>query len=188
MARFGEFGDGVFKWNANASLVRPDLRLQPQRRRRRRGHLRRRQPIDTAPNVLADAGFGWENSRLLALPFERVRRFTDSAHGTGPVDAIYKAINRIVQRPNELIDFTINAITEGLDAVAEVTVRIRDQGAPENGSGPFKQRGPLTFSGYGVNTDTIVAAAEAYMGALNKLLSARQERIRAEEAAYAVRL
>jgi 2-isopropylmalate synthase len=111
--------------------------------------------------------------------------FTDSAHGTGPVDAIYKAINRIVQRPNELIDFTINAITEGLDAVAEVTVRIRDQSIPENSNGPFKQRGPLTFSGYGVNTDTIVAAAEAYMGALNKLLSARQERIRAEEAAYA---
>jgi 2-isopropylmalate synthase len=110
---------------------------------------------------------------------------TDSAHGTGPVDAIYKAINRIVQRPNELIDFTINAITEGLDAVAEVTVRIRDQGATEQGEGPFKQRTPPTFSGYGVNTDTIVAAAEAYMGALNKMLAARQERIRAEETAYA---
>ncbi|MFL5804599.1 MAG: 2-isopropylmalate synthase [Roseiflexaceae bacterium] len=113
------------------------------------------------------------------------QELTDSAHGTGPVDAIYKAINRIVQRPNELIEFAINAITEGLDAVAEVTVRIRDQGAPENGDGPFRQRGPHTFSGYSVNTDTIVAAAEAYMGALNKLLAARQERIRAEEAAYA---
>jgi 2-isopropylmalate synthase len=113
------------------------------------------------------------------------QELTDSAHGTGPVDAVYKAINRIVQRPNELIEFAINAITEGLDAVAEVTVRIRDQGAPENGDGLFKQRGPRTFSGYSVNTDTIVAAAEAYMGALNKLLAARQERIRAEEAAYA---
>jgi 2-isopropylmalate synthase len=113
------------------------------------------------------------------------QELTDSAHGTGPVDAIYKAINRIVQRPNELIEFAINAITEGLDAVAEVTVRIRDQSAPENGDGLFKQRGPRTFSGYSVNTDTIVAAAEAYMGALNKLLAARQERIRAEEAAYA---
>ncbi len=106
---------------------------------------------------------------------------TDSAHGTGPVDAIYKAINRVVQRPNELIEFSINAITEGIDAVAEVTVRIREQGSPENG----KQRGPKIFSGYGVNTDTIVAAAEAYMGALNKMLAARQERIKAEAAAYA---
>jgi 2-isopropylmalate synthase (EC 2.3.3.13) len=60
----------------------------------------------------------------------------DSDQGTGPVDAIYKAINRVIQRPNELMEFSINAITEGLDAVAEVTVRIREQGAPskaENG-------------------------------------------------------
>jgi 2-isopropylmalate synthase len=113
------------------------------------------------------------------------QEITDSAHGTGPVDAIYKAINRIVQRPNELIEFAINAITEGLDAVAEVTVRIREQGVAENGEGPFKQRGPSIFNGYGVNTDTIVAAAEAYMGALNKMLASRQERIKAEEAAYA---
>jgi 2-isopropylmalate synthase len=110
---------------------------------------------------------------------------TDSAHGTGPVDAVYKAINRIVQRPNELIEFAINAITEGLDAVAEVSVRIREQGVTEHGEGPFRQRGPNSFSGYSVNTDTIVAAAEAYMGALNKMLAARQERIKAEEAAYA---
>lgn len=111
----------------------------------------------------------------------------DSAHGTGPVDAIYKAINRIVQRPNELIEFAINAITEGLDAVAEVTVRIQEKGAPDNGenAGPTRRRGPQVFSGYGVNTDTTVAAAEAYMGALNKMLAARQERIKAEAAAYA---
>ena len=113
------------------------------------------------------------------------QEITDSAHGTGPVDAVYKAINRIVQRPNELIEFAINAITEGLDAVAEVSVRIREQGVTEVGDGPFRQRGPNSFSGYGVNTDTIVAAAEAYMGALNKMLAARQERIKAEEAAYA---
>jgi 2-isopropylmalate synthase len=111
---------------------------------------------------------------------------TDSAHGTGPVDAIYKAINRIVQRPNELMEFSINAITEGLDAVAEVTVRIQEQGAPSNGAAQQSgRRGPQVFSGYGVNTDTIVAAAEAYMGALNKMLAARQERIKAEEVAYA---
>jgi 2-isopropylmalate synthase len=114
---------------------------------------------------------------------------TDSAHGTGPVDAIYKAINRVIQRPNELIEFAINAITEGLDAVAEVTVRIRDTRAdeqPRNGQASiFGQRRDPVFNGYGVNTDTLVAAAEAYMGALNKMLAARQQRIRAEEAAYA---
>jgi 2-isopropylmalate synthase len=124
----------------------------------------------------------------LACPGDEVR--VDSDHGTGPVDAIYKAINRIVQRSNELIEFSINAVTEGLDAVAEVTVRIREQGTmqEQNGeatSGYRKRRGPPTYSGYGVNTDILVASAEAYMAALNKMLAARDERIRAEEAAYA---
>ena len=115
---------------------------------------------------------------------------TDSAHGTGPVDAIYKAINRVVQRPNELTEFAINAITEGLDAVAEVTVRIRDtrpgeDDLPRTQPAIFQNRRDPVFNGYGVNTDTLVAAAEAYMGALNKMLAARQQRIKAEEAAYA---
>ena len=110
---------------------------------------------------------------------------TDSAHGTGPVDAIYKAINRVVQRPNELTEFAINAITEGLDAVAEVSVRIRELGAPQAAAENGKTQRKQVYSGYGVNTDTVVAAAEAYMGALNKMLAARQERAKAEAAAYA---
>jgi 2-isopropylmalate synthase len=97
------------------------------------------------------------------------------------------------------MEFAINAITEGLDAVAEVTVRIREQGAPdkaENGerigaSGSTaavltgKRAAQQIFSGYGVHTDTIVAAAHAYMAALNKMIAARQERIKAEAVAYA---
>ncbi len=116
----------------------------------------------------------------------------DSAQGTGPVDAVYQAINRIIQRPNELIEFSINAITEGLDAVAEVTVRIREQGSPARLNESSSTATSLTgrrpaqqiFSGYGVHTDTIVAAAQAYMAALNKMLAARQERIKAEAMAY----
>jgi 2-isopropylmalate synthase len=118
---------------------------------------------------------------------------TDSAQGTGPVDAVYKAINRVINRPSELIEFAINAITEGLDAVAEVTVRIREQGAPASSGGvdptsinlTGKRAAQQIFSGYSVHTDTIVAAAEAYMGALNKMLAARQERIKAEAVVYA---
>jgi len=125
---------------------------------------------------------------------------TTSAHGTGPVDAVYKAINVIVQRPNELVEFMINAVTEGLDAVAEVSVQIREHEPNGNGhgNGHAPQTGrvssqyalhgaqrPHIYSGYGVNTDIIVAAAEAYLGALNKLLAADQQRIAAETVAYA---
>ncbi len=113
----------------------------------------------------------------------------DSAHGTGPVDSVYKAINRLVQRPNELTEFSINAVTEGLDAVAEVTVRIREQGAPTEGNGDNenyrKRRGPPTYNGYSANTDILVASAQAYLAALNKMIAARDERIKAEQAAYA---
>ncbi len=112
---------------------------------------------------------------------------TTAAHGTGPVDAIYKAIDKVIERPNELIEFSIKAITEGIDAVAEVSVRIQETGT-EVESREYRvgrHRGPQIYSGHSVNTDTLVAAAEAYMGALNKMLAARQVRLSAEAAAYA---
>ena len=97
-----------------------------------------------------------------------------AAIGTGPVDAVYKAIDQIVQAPNTLLEFSIRAITEGIDALGEVTVRLK----AENGAAP-KRTSPqsgrerrLTFGGHGADTDIIVAAAKAYLAALNKLLAA----------------
>ena len=49
---------------------------------------------------------------------------TDAATGTGPVDAVYEAINRIVDVPNVLTEFRVNAVTEGIDAIGDVTIRI----------------------------------------------------------------
>ncbi len=155
------------------------------------GETQRTPEIYTLEHVQVTCGTNMEPTATVRLKGPAGQLSTDSAHGTGPVDAVYKAINRIVQRPNQLMEFAIKAITEGLDAVAEVTVRIQEQGAPTNGNsevdrpGTGRRRGPRVFSGYSVNTDTIVAAAEAYMGALNKMLAARQERLKAEEAAYA---
>ena len=80
----------------------------------------------------------------------------DSCHGTGPVDAVYRAINRIVGVENELIEFNIQAVTQGIDALAEVTIRIR--------------RGHDVYTGRGANTDIVVASGRAYMHALNKLI------------------
>jgi 2-isopropylmalate synthase len=81
---------------------------------------------------------------------------TDSCHGTGPVDAVYRAINRIVAVENDLIEFNIQAVTEGIDALAEVTIRIR--------------RGNDIYTGRGAHTDIVVASARAYIHALNKLV------------------
>jgi 2-isopropylmalate synthase len=110
--------------------------------------------------------------------------FTDASHGTGPVDAVYKAINRIIGVQNELTEFSVKAVTEGIDAVGEVTIRIEAE-ADENENLPVNpQTGTRTyvFSGHGANTDIIVASGRAYMSALNKLISVKG-RVLAPEAA-----
>ncbi len=105
----------------------------------------------------------------------------DAAIGTGPVDSVYRAINRIVQAPNMLTEFSIKAVTEGIDAVGEVTIRIEatDQAAGNgyHGFNPQTEVRPRrrTYSGHGADTDIIVASAKAYMSALNKMLAALAE-------------
>ncbi|KKD35109.1 MAG: 2-isopropylmalate synthase [Limnoraphis robusta] len=84
----------------------------------------------------------------------------DAAIGTGPVDAVYKAINRVVNIPNELIEFSVQSVTAGIDAIGEVTIRLRSEGR--------------VFSGHAANTDIIVASAQAYVNALNRLYAALQ--------------
>ena len=81
----------------------------------------------------------------------------DAAIGTGPVDAIYKAINRVVKVPNDLIEFSVQSVTAGIDAIGEVTIRLKHE--------------ERIFSGRSANTDIIVASAQAYLNALNRLHS-----------------
>ncbi|MEH1911389.1 2-isopropylmalate synthase [Nostoc sp.] len=92
---------------------------------------------------------------------------TDAAIGTGPVDAVYKAINRVVNVPNELIEFSVQSVTAGIDAIGEVTIRLRYESK--------------VFSGHAANTDIIVASAQAYVNALNRLYSALQTQQKQEE-------
>ncbi|WP_434688123.1 2-isopropylmalate synthase [Pseudanabaena minima] len=89
------------------------------------------------------------------------KEITDASVGTGPVDAIYKAINRIVNVPNQLIEYSVQSVTAGIDALGEVTIRLKH---PDVG----------TLSGHSANTDIIVASARAYLSALNKLYFALQ--------------
>jgi 2-isopropylmalate synthase len=97
-----------------------------------------------------------------------------AAVGTGPVHAVYQAVDAIIGVPNTLVEFNINAVTEGIDALGEVTVRLQaDNGSISQRTSP--QNGQVrirTFGGYGADTDIIVASAKAYLAALNKLLIA----------------
>jgi len=76
---------------------------------------------------------------------------------------VYKAINRLVRVPNVLTEFTVNSVTEGIDAIGEVLIRIESD--------------KTSYTGRGADTDIIVASAKAYMNALNRLLSAREPEV-----------
>jgi len=89
------------------------------------------------------------------------KEIADASLGSGPVDAVYKAINRIVGVENTLTEFAVKSVTEGIDAIGEVLIRIESEG--------------VTYTGRGADTDIIVASAKAYLNALNRLLTARSK-------------
>jgi len=97
-----------------------------------------------------------------------------AAIGTGPVDATFSAIDAVINSPNTLLEYSVNAITEGIDAIGEVAVRLQaeDESIPKRKSPTHNISQPRTFGGHGMDTDVIVASAKAYLSALNKLLAA----------------
>ncbi|KAF2300136.1 hypothetical protein GH714_009461 [Hevea brasiliensis] len=94
--------------------------------------------------------------------------------GSGPVDAGYKAVDLIVQEPVELLEYSMNAVTEGIDAIATTRVVIRG----ENIHTTLALTGePLirSFSGSGAGMDIVVSSVKAYIGALNKMLAFKRQ-------------
>jgi 2-isopropylmalate synthase len=98
-----------------------------------------------------------------------------AAIGTGPVDATYKAIDAIIKMPNTLLEFNIHAITEGIDALGEVTVRVQAKDGLQKMDAQTEVQYARVFGGHGADTDIIVASAKAYLAALNKLIVAQTE-------------
>jgi 2-isopropylmalate synthase len=121
--------------------------------------------------VQVSCGSSAQPTATVAIRLPNGEEVVDAAIGTGPVDAIYKAINRVTNVPNELIEFSVQSVTAGIDAMGEVTIRLRYQ--------------DRTYSGYSANTDIIVASAQAYINALNRLYAASQKQ---EEAAVTARM
>jgi 2-isopropylmalate synthase len=79
------------------------------------------------------------------------------ATGTGPVDAAYKAVDQVVAVHGDLAEFSVKAITRGIDAIGEVTVRI----TAEDGR---------VFTGRGADNDIVVSSAKAYINAINRMI------------------
>src|SRR5690606_30896932 len=114
-----------------------------------------------------------------------------SAVGTGPVDAAYKAVDAVIaadtQRPPaRLLEFVVHAVTEGIDAIGEVTVRIEATGSGLTMDAQSEVTSPRAFGGYGADTDIVVASVKAYLSALNKVLVASTTEYGGVEVASAV--
>lgn len=86
-----------------------------------------------------------------------------SATGTGPVDAAYKAIDKVVTMHGDLEEYAVKAITRGIDAIGEVVVRV-------------KSEDDKLFVGRGSDTDVIVSSAKAYVNAINRMITAQRAR------------
>jgi len=85
------------------------------------------------------------------------KKIEKTTSGAGPVDAVYKAIEELTKIKASLVDYSIQAITGGTDALGEVTVRIKD--------------GKKIYVGHGADTDILIASAKAYLAAINRLIA-----------------
>ncbi|MCL2020803.1 MAG: 2-isopropylmalate synthase [Betaproteobacteria bacterium] len=111
-------------------------------------------------------GYSLVSSETGEIPHARVilgvggEEKTGEADGSGPVDAVFKAIEEIAQSGAKLLLYSVNAITTGTDAQGEVTVRLA--------------RDEHIVNGQGADTDIVIASAKAYLNALNKLQTSRE--------------
>jgi 2-isopropylmalate synthase len=89
------------------------------------------------------------------------RTALEECEGNGPVDAVFNCIKALIPHDARLELYQVHAVTEGTDAQAEVSVRLSEEGK--------------SVTGKGADPDTLVASANAYLGALNKLMVKRQK-------------
>lgn len=90
--------------------------------------------------------------------------------GTGPVDAALKAVDSIVKIQVTLLEYSLNAVTEGIDAIASTRVVIRGENAHTTMHAQTGKPVLRTFSGTGASMDVVVSSVRAYISALNKML------------------
>src|SRR4029079_9721406 len=103
-----------------------------------------------------EAGTRRQPSARVGIRMPSSEESVGHAHGDGPVDAIFGAIRDAVDTACELRSYTVSAVTEGEDALGEVTVMLHAHGR--------------LASGQGVATDILEASARAYVRALSNAL------------------
>ena len=124
-------------------------------------HERNVSALFTLDAVQISCGFPLTPTATVTLRNTADEVVTACEFGTGPIDAVYKAIDKIIQVENDLSEFSVQSLTRGVDALGEVTVRVT---APD----------ASIYTGRGADGDIIVSSAKAYLNALNRLLNDKQ--------------
>lgn len=116
--------------------------------------LNKREAYYVIKNIQVSTGSSMIPTATVTMDYKG-KTLMDAACGDGPVDAIYNAIDRMTGKPVELVDYTINAVTGGKDALGEARVQIKSDNE--------------IFSGRGISTDILEASAKAYIHAINRM-------------------
>lgn len=122
------------------AIIEDEIRIIPETWRLK--HLKITSATDTIPQA------------LICLK-NKGKLFEVTSSGDGPIDACYKAIDKITKIKGTLLDYSVSAVTSGKDALGEVSVRIKVKSKE--------------VTGRGASTDIIEASAKAYVNAVNKL-------------------
>ena len=111
-------------------------------------------------DISIKCGFNQRSLASVKLKYLNKTLGTES-EGTGPIDAVFKAIKSLIATKAHLVVYQVKAITKGTDAQAEVSVRLEEGG--------------VSVLGIGNDIDTIVASGKAYINGLNKLISKKSK-------------
>ena len=108
---------------------------------------------------------GTEQTPLAKLRLKVGKKIIETeARGDGPVDACYKAIDKITKASGRLVDYSIRSVTSGKDALGEASVKVEVRNQ--------------VITGTGTSTDVIEASVKAYLNVMNKIASQHEPKLR----------
>ena len=104
----------------------------------------------------------WDQS--LTATFSKIDHLPSHSTGLNGLSTGFKDLDQVIQVPCDLAEFSVKAITRGIDAIGEVTVRVTASDG-------------RSFTGRGSDNDIIVSSAKAYVNAINRMIEASRDRV-----------
>ena len=111
---------------------------------------------------VVNVGDGLPNTSVIKIRRDDDKIMQEVAIGSGPLDASFKAINRMLHKNVKLDSFSLNAVGEGEDAVGEAVVKVRGEDGRK-------------YTGTGLSTDIIESSIRAYINGINKMVEEAED-------------